>query len=310
MQELRDLKQFFRHVGGVSSPEDDFDIRILEQNINTGHNFDVFRHRIYLIIVYTSVYVNPEALSPVLNSSQPFLFLKVPFQILSTENTPILASGFYIAFTESFLAKYNFLSSMVSEMPYLHLDGAFPFEIEPNEANLLRITFDQMLSEYQSNLTGRAIMIATYLQVYLLQIRRIYESQNKSSQSPSDSGILNDLAIATRFRLLLDAFFKEVDDTAAKRTIAYYAEKLAMHPNYLNAALKRATGKTAHELLHEHLIAMAKNLLSQTSLTVKEIAYQLSFNDPAHFTNFFKRYTSTTPIQFRLIFQNNLQVLL
>ncbi|MEJ7665538.1 MAG: helix-turn-helix domain-containing protein [Hymenobacter sp.] len=87
---------------------------------------------------------------------------------------------------------------------------------------------------------------------------------------------------------MLDDFFKGMDATTTSRNLAYYADKLAIHPNHLNAAVKRATGKTAHELLHEHLLAIAKMLLSQTRLSAKEIAYQLAFKEPAHFANFFK----------------------
>jgi AraC family transcriptional activator of pobA len=67
----------------------------------------------------------------------------------------------------------------------------------------------------------------------------------------------------------------------------------------LDEALKQATGRTAHALVHEHLLRMAQALLVQTSLSIKEIAYQLEFNEPAHFTNFFKKYTQQTPLQFR-----------
>ncbi len=297
MLEAKDLKQFFRHVGGPHPLEDDLDIRLKEAD-GEGPWFQPFRHRIYLIAVYTAVHFNPAATSPVLNSAKPILFFKLPYQILAAEGTPCGASCFYVAFTEAFLTKRPFLAASIADMPFLRLDQATPFELEPEEAAVLKSTFDQLLAEYQGSKSGRLDLISTYLQLYLLQIRRIYERHYRGTPPPANAGTPNDLAIAGEFKHLLDAFFQELD-ASTSRNVAYYADKLALHPNYLNAAVKRATGKTAHELLHEHLIALAKMLLGQTRLTVKEIAYQLSFNEPAHFANFFKRYTATTPRQFR-----------
>lgn len=298
MLELKGLKQFFKHVGGFNLLEDDLAIRLLDE-IDYAHDFGMFRHQIYAISVYTAVRFNPLATSPVLNSDKPILFFKIPYQVLSAESTPFGATSFYVAFTEAFLAKSKFLPALIADMPFLRLGQEIPFELEPEEASLLRGTFDQLLAEYTGTKSGRIDMIATHLQVYLLQIKRIYERQYGGAQPVVTAGSLNDLAIAGRFQRLLDDFFKEMDATTTSRNIAYYADKLAIHPNHLNAAVKRATGKTAHELLHEHLLALAKMLLSQTRLTAKEIAYQLAFKEPAHFANFFKKYTATTPMQFR-----------
>jgi len=299
MQELKDLKHFLKHVGGSKPLEDDLDIRLITDTDHKRYYFEAFRHRIYVISLYTSVHFNPDATSAVLNSDRPFLFFKMPYQVVSTEGTPFGATSFYVAFTEVFLAKSKFLPALIANMPFLQLDQAMPFELEPKEAVLLRCIFDQMLAEYVDQKSGYIDMIATYLQVYLLQIKRIYERQYGCAQPAVTAGTLNDLAIAGRFQRLLDDFFKEIDATTTSRNIAYYADKLAIHPNHLNAAVKRATGKTAHKLLHEHLLAIAKMLLSQTRLTAKEIAYQLTFKEPAHFANFFKKYTATTPMQFR-----------
>jgi len=299
MQELKDLKHFLKHVGGSKPLEDDLDIRLKTDTDHERHYFKAFRHRIYVISLYTSVHFNPDATSAVLNSDRPFLFFKMPYQVVSTEGTPFGATSFYVAFTEVFLAKSKFLPALIANMPFLRLDRAMPFELEPKEAVLLRGIFDQMLAEYVDQKSGRIDMIIAYLQIYLLQIRRIYERKYESTQTGLNAGNLNDLAITGQFQHLLDVFFKEMDATTSSRSIAYYAGKLAIHPNHLNAAVKRATGKTAHEMLHEHLIVLAKILLSQTRLTCKEIAYQLSFNEPAHFTSFFKKYTDNTPLQFR-----------
>jgi AraC-like DNA-binding protein len=63
--------------------------------------------------------------------------------------------------------------------------------------------------------------------------------------------------------------------------------------------LKKQTGKTAQEHIHSALLGAAKILLVQTDLSMKEIAYRLSFKEPAHFANFFKKLEKVTPLQYR-----------
>jgi AraC-like DNA-binding protein len=80
---------------------------------------------------------------------------------------------------------------------------------------------------------------------------------------------------------------------------AFYADKLNVHPNHLNAVVKRITGNTATHLIQNQILIHAKSLLLQTDLSIKEIAYRLQFSEPTHFNAFFKKFTHQTPQQFR-----------
>ena len=89
----------------------------------------------------------------------------------------------------------------------------------------------------------------------------------------------------------------EVEDEA--RTVQYYAKLLFVHPNYLNAVVKKGTGRPAITHIHQQVIHEAKFLLAGTGLSVKEIAYHLTFREPAHFHTFFRKHTQLTPSEFR-----------
>ena len=78
-----------------------------------------------------------------------------------------------------------------------------------------------------------------------------------------------------------------------------YAGLMAITEKYLNELCKKTAGKTASELIHERIILEAKRLLLHSDLNNKEVAYFLSFDDPSHFSKFFKRKTGRTPSQFR-----------
>ncbi|MBL7727991.1 MAG: helix-turn-helix domain-containing protein [Dinghuibacter sp.] len=81
--------------------------------------------------------------------------------------------------------------------------------------------------------------------------------------------------------------------------ITEYAAMLNITPGYLNKIVRQYLGKTASEVIAAKLVTEAKRLLTYTVHSVKEIAYQLNFEDPAYFIRFFKKNTGFTPKDFR-----------
>ena len=67
----------------------------------------------------------------------------------------------------------------------------------------------------------------------------------------------------------------------------------------LNSTLKNTFGKSAKELLDERLVLEIKRLLAFSNLSAKEIAFKLKFDEAANMSNYFKRHTQYTPLQFR-----------
>jgi AraC family transcriptional activator of pobA len=94
-------------------------------------------------------------------------------------------------------------------------------------------------------------------------------------------------------RRLIDENFRK------ERLISFYAGKLAMTSDRLNDHVKRATGVTAGHLIRQRVLTEAKRQLVFTGQPIHEIAYDLAFSDPSHFTRFFRKQTGTTPQAFR-----------
>jgi AraC family transcriptional activator of pobA len=104
----------------------------------------------------------------------------------------------------------------------------------------------------------------------------------------------------TRADERVDALRRLVDDHFRKeRLISFYADKLAMTPDRLNDHVKRATGVTAGHLIRQRVLTEAKRQLVFTTQPIHEIAYDLAFSDPSHFTRFFRKQTGMTPQAFR-----------
>ncbi|HEY0175370.1 MAG TPA: helix-turn-helix domain-containing protein [Pedobacter sp.] len=85
------------------------------------------------------------------------------------------------------------------------------------------------------------------------------------------------------------------------RSAKDFADKLSIHVNHLNRAIKKTTGKTTTDHIFERLTAEAKALLKYSDWNIAEISYILGFEDQAHFNNFFKKQTSINPSSFRLV---------
>lgn len=94
------------------------------------------------------------------------------------------------------------------------------------------------------------------------------------------------------FRRLLFREFRRL------KMVKEYAAALSVTEKSLNELVKKHTGKSASVVIYEQVIMEAKRLLL-TGMTAKEAAYNLNFDDPAHFSKFFKAQTGISPTEFR-----------
>jgi AraC-like DNA-binding protein len=83
-------------------------------------------------------------------------------------------------------------------------------------------------------------------------------------------------------------------------TVAYFADKACLSPNYFGDLISKESGTTAQRHIQDAVIERSKQLLVETRLPVSEIAYQLGFEYPQHFTRLFKLRTGMTPNAYRL----------
>ena len=82
-------------------------------------------------------------------------------------------------------------------------------------------------------------------------------------------------------------------------SVAYFAEEIHLSANYFGDLVKRETGKPAKEYKQDKIIDIAKNKAFDPDKTVNEIAYELGFKYPQHFTRMFKKSTGVSPVEYR-----------
>ena len=83
------------------------------------------------------------------------------------------------------------------------------------------------------------------------------------------------------------------------KTAKEFADNLHMHPNYLNALLKKHTGQNASTHIRNRILDEAKALLLQTDWSLNDISYSIGFSEQPSFNLFFKKNTGVTPAVFR-----------
>jgi AraC family transcriptional activator of pobA len=128
-----------------------------------------------------------------------------------------------------------------------------------------------------------------YLALIAIAVARLAASRARSGAAtlmPADPTV-------DALRYLVEEHFRK------ERQLAFYAGKLAMTPDRLNDHVKRAAGVTAGHLIRQRVLSEAKRQLVFTNQPIHEIAYDLTFADPSHFTRFFRKQTGTTPQAFR-----------
>jgi AraC family transcriptional activator of pobA len=82
--------------------------------------------------------------------------------------------------------------------------------------------------------------------------------------------------------------------------VGYFAERFNLSANYFGDLIKKESGKTPQEHIHQRLIEIAKDKMFDTEKSVNEIAYELGFKYPQHFSRMFKKSTGYSPNEYRM----------
>ena len=101
-------------------------------------------------------------------------------------------------------------------------------------------------------------------------------------------------------RLLDDYYQSEKPQTLGLPSVRYCADQLHLSANYLGDLIKKETGKSAQEHIQLKLMDIAKEKVFDTSKSVSEIAYELGFKYPQHFSRMFKKSVGYSPNEYRM----------
>ena len=179
---------------------------------------------------------------------------------------------------------YHFFSYNANEA--LHLSE--------RERQIVLDSFSKIQSELQLGVDKHSKkLIASNIELFLNYCERFYDRQFITREN-INKGILE------KFEEVLNTYFSsDKPNIIGLPSVSYCADELHLSANYFGDLIKKETGKSAQEYIQNKIIDVAKNKILGNNLTVNEIAYQLGFKYPQHFSRLFKQRVGYTPKEYR-----------
>jgi AraC-like DNA-binding protein len=217
------------------------------------------------------------------------LFFIHPGQVHQVKATS-RPKGFVLTFTSGFLLRNGISDQLINEVYlYNNYGESPPLLVDEEGITQYRLLIDN-IQDVLNNPSGYSYeALGALLKLFLIQsVNHCAHTQQDNPQTLETGNRL-----MRGFKDLIDQHFHE------HHKVQEYADLLSVTGDYLNKTVKSLSGKSAKDLIQNRLILEAKRTLLFTDVSNKEIAFQLGFEEPAHFSNFFKRHTSQSPSEFR-----------
>lgn len=179
---------------------------------------------------------------------------------------------------------YSFFSYGVNEA--LHLSE--------KERQIVQDCFHKIQYELEHSIDKHSkMLIASNIELFLNYCTRFYDRQFITRDN-TNRGILE------KFEELLNSYFSsDKPQQSGLPTVSYCASELHLSANYFGDLIKKETGKTAQDYIQSKVIDLAKERIFDAGKSISEVAYELGFAYPQHFTRLFKQKVGITPNDYR-----------
>ena len=137
-------------------------------------------------------------------------------------------------------------------------------------------------------------LIVSNIELLLNYCLRFYDRQFITREEINHS-------VVKRFMELLDDYISSKALREGLPTVTYFADKCCLSSGYFGNLVRVETGRTAKDIIADRLLAHAKQLLNDDTLTITMISERMGFDYPQHFVRFFKSHTGKTPSAFRKV---------
>jgi len=214
----------------------------------------------------------------------------IPPRVINTSTWHAQSEGYLVLFNLDFFLQNQFPHKYIDNKRILQTSIQPYLELTDEQADIIESIFKTIIQEKKKDDPQQKELIAIKVIELLVHCERLYSKVQDFNQNKIS------LNITKKFSELVEMNF------AKERSVAYYAQKLHIHPNYLNALIKSHTGLTAKESIQNRILLETKYLLHTTDLSIKEISNEMGFDDPTYFNVFFKRFENITPASYRASF--------
>lgn len=220
--------------------------------------------------------------------SPPSIQLVAPHQLHQVKHSKD-SQGYVIKIQPVLIAANPFLSNFFSFIQY-NQHFKVGVTIDAEDAAILKNSY-LFLEQYQNTNYNESIFAALAVLNLYIAILKKYQNEHLQGESNPNNEYFNQfLSLAEQHYLI-------------EKSADYYTQATNLSLNRLNAIVRERTGMSVKKFLINRVLLEAKRLIIHSEKSVKEIAYQLDFLEPAHFSNFFKKHLGITPSKFRSEFR-------
>lgn len=146
------------------------------------------------------------------------------------------------------------------------------------------------------------ILIVDTIKLLLDYFMRFYDRQFITRE------IINKDILMKLEKLLDDYFDSDKLERLGLPSVQYCAEQFNLSPNYFSDIVKKETGTTVLKYIHLKLLDIAKSKIVDSGKSLSEIAYELGFKYPQHFSRFFKKTVGCSPNEYRQTSQQGIHI--
>lgn len=214
-------------------------------------------------------------------------------QYAPDEGTPDMAESWNLLFHPDLIRRSE-LGRQISQYGFFRYEANEALHVSAQEKQTLRQLIDTLRHEYSQNLDRHSqALIVSHIKLLLDYCTRFYDRQFYTRSNLNKD-------VASEFEQVLMAYYaKGLQETQGLPTVAYCGKQLNLSPYYLSDLLKKETGRSASDHIHFFVLDLAKTRLLASSQSISDIAYDLGFAYPQHFSKLFKAKTGIAPKDYR-----------
>lgn len=240
----------------------------------------------YIFIILTSGDVKLFCDMQEINARSTGLLMVKPLQVHSPPKKVVKASGWFLS-----VAPFLIPAHCRSVFHNLSVSQQYT-ELSKVEKKKITDILDVLRSTFSENSSHKPYIIKGLFDAFINRVAAQYMlSANKVVEPQSQAQ-----SLSVKFSELLSA-------NSCANTPAFFAAQLNVTTSHLNDCVKSVTGMSLTQSIQNTMLLEAKRNLYYTNNTIKEVAYELGFEDHAYFSRLFKKLTGTTPLAFRRQFR-------
>lgn len=258
---MKTMEEIDEHLGGISdNPHRHHYYTIIWPLTATGKHIIDFRE--YPILPHHLFFVSPEQIHQIITDPDP--------------------TGYVILFTSEFLGRNSIRPDFISNLNlFRKSDETPPLQLSPELREKLRPFAEQMLVAFHSKSDLSLEITGAYLKLFLIECHESFPASPEFNPQRMEVG-----------KTLVKNFREIVENHYSKwHQVKDYADELNVTPNYLNEVIRSSMDVSAKDYIQNRIVLEAKRMVVFTGKSAKEIGFDLGFEDPSHFSKFFKKNT-------------------